>query len=33
MNCKHDEYRVIEHPDGGGGEVPYCPACDELLEL
>lgn len=31
--CNHSGYRTIEHPDGSGGEVPWCPVCDEVVSL
>lgn len=31
--CDHSGYIVAPHPDGGGGDVPFCPACDEVIEL
>lgn len=31
--CDHSEYKWIDHPDGSGGQVPFCPACDKVIEL
>ena len=29
--CEHPNYRTKPHPDGG--EQPFCPNCDEFVEL
>jgi len=29
--CDHSRYRLEPHPDGG--EQPWCPACQEFVEL
>jgi hypothetical protein len=33
QDCEHDQYCLIDHPDGTPELVPFCPACDEIVEL